>query len=65
MERNSASQSRGTRFPGFPEDTRILAEVAQEEPGNRDPPGASAQWVRPGSPRTHSARDTQGPIWPV
>lgn len=65
MERNTASQFCGTRFSRFPEDTRILAEVAEEEPGDRETPAANAQWVRPGSPQTHSARETQGPVWPT
>lgn len=65
MERNTASQFCGTRFSRFPEDTRILAEVADEKPGDRDPPGVSAQWVRPGSPRTHAGRETRGLIWPT
>lgn len=31
-ERNTASQFCGTRFPGSPEDTQILAEVTKERP---------------------------------
>ena len=46
MERNTASQFCGTRFSGSPEDTRILADVAKEKPGNQDLLGTGAQWVR-------------------
>lgn len=61
-ERNTASQFCGTRFSGSPEDTLIPAEVGEEKPGDRGLPGVSTQWVRPGSPQTHTRQETKGPF---